>query len=83
MCAVFGGSRGIGKAVAELLAQKGFHLAILARNLDVAQSTARDLGGEFAAVQGSPQCCACASFACCASVTRENSKALKNPSLFK
>ncbi|KAM7021494.1 3-oxoacyl-[acyl-carrier-protein] reductase isoform 1-T2 [Passerculus sandwichensis] len=44
VCAVFGGSRGIGRAVAELLAQKGCRLAILARNLDVAQSTARHLG---------------------------------------
>ncbi|XP_018861901.1 carbonyl reductase family member 4 isoform X2 [Parus major] len=44
VCAVFGGSRGIGKAVAELLAQKGCRLAIIARNLDVAQSTARNLG---------------------------------------
>ncbi|NXO86387.1 CBR4 reductase, partial [Sitta europaea] len=44
ICAVFGGSRGIGKAVAELLAQKGFRLAIIARNLEVAQSTARGLG---------------------------------------
>ncbi|NWH85760.1 CBR4 reductase, partial [Aegithalos caudatus] len=45
VCAVFGGSRGIGKAVAELLAQKGCRLAVIARNLDVAQSTARGLGG--------------------------------------
>ncbi|XP_074947231.1 3-oxoacyl-[acyl-carrier-protein] reductase isoform X2 [Phalacrocorax aristotelis] len=44
VCAVFGGSRGIGKAVAELLAQKGCRLAIIARNLEVAQTTARNLG---------------------------------------
>uniref|UniRef100_A0A8V0XZX3 3-ketoacyl-[acyl-carrier-protein] reductase beta subunit n=1 Tax=Gallus gallus TaxID=9031 RepID=A0A8V0XZX3_CHICK len=44
ICAVFGGSRGIGKAVAELLARKGCHLAIIARNLEVAQNTARSLG---------------------------------------
>eukprot|EP00076_Gallus_gallus_P009581 XP_004940991.1 carbonyl reductase family member 4 isoform X3 [Gallus gallus] len=44
ICAVFGGSRGIGKAVAELLARKGCHLAIIARNLEVAQNTARGLG---------------------------------------
>ncbi|NWS16416.1 CBR4 reductase, partial [Pachyramphus minor] len=44
VCAIFGGSRGIGKAVAELLAQKGCRLAIIARNLEVAQTTARDLG---------------------------------------
>lgn len=53
VCAVFGGSRGIGRAVAELLAQKGCRLAILARNLDVAQSTARHLGGMYAAVHPS------------------------------
>ncbi|NWR68872.1 CBR4 reductase, partial [Centropus unirufus] len=44
VCAIFGGSRGIGKAVAELLAQKGCRLAIIARNLEVAQATARNLG---------------------------------------
>ncbi|NXI47261.1 CBR4 reductase, partial [Galbula dea] len=44
VCAIFGGSRGIGKAVAELLAQKGYCLAIVARNLEVAQSAARNLG---------------------------------------
>ncbi|XP_062430679.1 3-oxoacyl-[acyl-carrier-protein] reductase [Rhea pennata] len=44
VCAVFGGSRGIGRAVAELLAQKGCRLAIIARNLEVAQTTARHLG---------------------------------------
>ncbi|POI32404.1 hypothetical protein CIB84_003844 [Bambusicola thoracicus] len=44
VCAIFGGSRGIGKAVAELLARKGCHLAIIARNLEVAQNTARSLG---------------------------------------
>ncbi|XP_010157795.1 PREDICTED: carbonyl reductase family member 4 [Eurypyga helias] len=44
VCAVFGGSRGIGKAVAELLAQRGCRLAIIARDLEVAQSTARHLG---------------------------------------
>lgn len=51
VCAVFGGSRGIGKAVAELLAQKGCHLAIIGRNLDMAQTTAHNLGGKCAAVQ--------------------------------
>uniref|UniRef100_A0A8D0BAC6 3-ketoacyl-[acyl-carrier-protein] reductase beta subunit n=1 Tax=Salvator merianae TaxID=96440 RepID=A0A8D0BAC6_SALMN len=45
LCAVFGGSRGIGKAVAHRLAQKGYCLAIIARNLDLAQSTAKSLGG--------------------------------------
>ncbi|KAM5308894.1 3-oxoacyl-[acyl-carrier-protein] reductase isoform 2-T2 [Glossophaga mutica] len=45
VCAVFGGSRGIGKAVAQLMAQKGYRLAIIARNLEVAKATASDLGG--------------------------------------
>ncbi|NWI14784.1 CBR4 reductase, partial [Crypturellus soui] len=44
ICAIFGGSRGIGKAVAELLAQKGCRLAIVGRNLEVAQTTAHHLG---------------------------------------
>ncbi|NWJ11435.1 CBR4 reductase, partial [Crypturellus undulatus] len=44
ICAIFGGSRGIGKAVAELLAQKGCRLAIVARNLEVARATAHHLG---------------------------------------
>ncbi|XP_029429417.1 carbonyl reductase family member 4 isoform X2 [Rhinatrema bivittatum] len=44
VCAIFGGSRGIGKAVAQLLAQKGYHLAIIARNLDAAKATASQLG---------------------------------------
>uniref|UniRef100_A0A8D0FCS3 CBR4 n=1 Tax=Strix occidentalis caurina TaxID=311401 RepID=A0A8D0FCS3_STROC len=51
VCAIFGGSRGIGKAVAELLAQRGCRLAIIARNLEVAQTTARNLGGTYAALQ--------------------------------
>lgn len=51
VCAIFGGSRGIGKAVAELLAQRGCRLAIIARNLEVAQTTARNLGGKYAALQ--------------------------------
>ncbi|XP_006754333.1 PREDICTED: carbonyl reductase family member 4 [Myotis davidii] len=45
VCAVFGGSRGIGRAVAQLLAQKGYRLAIVARNLEVAKAAAGDLGG--------------------------------------
>lgn len=44
VCAVFGGSRGIGRAVAQLMAQKGYRLAIVARNLDVAKAAAGDLG---------------------------------------
>ncbi|XP_027632760.1 3-oxoacyl-[acyl-carrier-protein] reductase-like isoform X2 [Falco peregrinus] len=45
VCAIFGGSQGTGKAVAVSLAQKGCHLAIIAGNLEVAQTTARNLGG--------------------------------------
>uniref|UniRef100_A0A8D0LD62 3-ketoacyl-[acyl-carrier-protein] reductase beta subunit n=1 Tax=Sphenodon punctatus TaxID=8508 RepID=A0A8D0LD62_SPHPU len=44
VCAIFGGSRGIGKAVAQLLAKKGYRLAVIARSLDVAQTTVNQLG---------------------------------------
>ncbi|XP_053113722.1 3-oxoacyl-[acyl-carrier-protein] reductase isoform X2 [Hemicordylus capensis] len=44
VCAIFGGSRGIGQAVAQLLAQRGYCLAIIARNLEIAQTTANSLG---------------------------------------
>lgn len=47
VCAVFGGSRGIGRAVAQLMAQKGYRLAIIARNLEVAKAAAGDLGGRY------------------------------------
>lgn len=47
VCAVFGGSRGIGRAVAQLMAQKGYRLAIVARNLEVAKATAAELGGRY------------------------------------
>ncbi|XP_069328671.1 3-oxoacyl-[acyl-carrier-protein] reductase [Eulemur rufifrons] len=49
VCAIFGGSRGIGRAVAQLLALKGYRLAIVARNLDVAQAATSDLGGDHLA----------------------------------
>ncbi|XP_004705924.1 3-oxoacyl-[acyl-carrier-protein] reductase isoform X1 [Echinops telfairi] len=49
VCAIFGGSRGIGRAVAQLLAQKGYRLAIIARNMEVARATAGDLGGDHMA----------------------------------
>ncbi|XP_075420359.1 3-oxoacyl-[acyl-carrier-protein] reductase [Tenrec ecaudatus] len=49
VCAIFGGSRGIGRAVAQLLAQKGYRLAIIARNMEVAKATAGDLGGDHLA----------------------------------
>ncbi|XP_060101990.1 3-oxoacyl-[acyl-carrier-protein] reductase-like [Heteronotia binoei] len=44
VCAIFGGSRGIGQAAARLLAQKGYCIAVIARNLDIAQATAKNLG---------------------------------------
>lgn len=50
VCAIFGGSGGIGQAVAQLLAQKDYRLAIVARNLDRAQTTAVNLGGMCALV---------------------------------
>ncbi|VTJ74986.1 Hypothetical predicted protein, partial [Marmota monax] len=49
VCAIFGGSRGIGRAVAQLMAQKGYRLAIIARNLEVAKAAAGDLGGRYRA----------------------------------
>ncbi|XP_059030896.1 3-oxoacyl-[acyl-carrier-protein] reductase isoform X1 [Mustela lutreola] len=49
VCAVFGGSRGIGRAVAQLMAQKGYRLAIIARNLEVAKAAAGELGGDHLA----------------------------------
>ncbi|XP_009238715.1 3-oxoacyl-[acyl-carrier-protein] reductase isoform X3 [Pongo abelii] len=49
VCAVFGGSRGIGRAVAQLMARKGYRLAIIARNLEGAKATAGDLGGDHLA----------------------------------
>lgn len=56
VCAVFGGSRGIGRAVAQLMAQKGYRLAIIARNLEVAKAAASDLGGRY---QTGVQLCGC------------------------
>ncbi|XP_066533538.1 carbonyl reductase family member 4 [Hoplias malabaricus] len=44
---VFGGSRGIGCAVARLLAQRGHRVVVVSRNLEAAQATADSLpGGE-------------------------------------
>ncbi|XP_078533170.1 3-oxoacyl-[acyl-carrier-protein] reductase isoform X2 [Lissotriton helveticus] len=51
ICAVFGGSRGIGKAVAQLLALKGYRLAVLGRDLNVAGTTARSLGAGHLALR--------------------------------
>lgn len=45
LCAVFGGSRGIGKAVSQLLAEKGHRVVVIARDLDAAHATASTLGG--------------------------------------
>ncbi|XP_008683843.1 carbonyl reductase family member 4 isoform X3 [Ursus maritimus] len=47
VCAVFGGSRGIGRAVAQLMAQKGYRLAIVARNLEVVTSAVGSLNNSF------------------------------------
>ncbi|MBZ3874990.1 Carbonyl reductase family member 4 [Sciurus carolinensis] len=49
VCAIFGGSRGIGRAVAQLMAQKGYRLAIISRNLEMARAAAGDLGGNHLA----------------------------------
>ncbi|XP_029415403.1 carbonyl reductase family member 4 isoform X5 [Nannospalax galili] len=49
VCAVFGGSRGIGRAVAQLMAQKGYRLAIVSRNLEMARAAAGELGGDHLA----------------------------------
>lgn len=57
VCAVFGGSRGIGRAVAQLMARKGYRLAIIARNLDVAKAAAGELGGRYRT--GVVQLCGC------------------------
>lgn len=45
VCAVFGGSRGIGKAIAKLLVQKDYKVAIISRNLEAASATAGELKG--------------------------------------
>ncbi|XP_063804745.1 3-oxoacyl-[acyl-carrier-protein] reductase [Pseudophryne corroboree] len=46
--AVFGGSRGIGKAVAKLLVQRDHKVAVISRNLDVAKATAEEIGAHLA-----------------------------------
>ncbi|NP_001084717.1 carbonyl reductase family member 4 [Xenopus laevis] len=48
VCAVFGGSRGIGKAVAKLLAQKDYKVAVISRNLEVAQAAVTEIGAHLA-----------------------------------
>ncbi|XP_073500237.1 3-oxoacyl-[acyl-carrier-protein] reductase isoform X1 [Phyllobates terribilis] len=44
ICAVFGGSRGIGKAVAKLLVQRDYRVVVISRNLDVAKATTEEIG---------------------------------------
>jgi NAD(P)-dependent dehydrogenase (short-subunit alcohol dehydrogenase family) len=46
---VTGGGRGIGRAIAERLAQEGAELTLLARNLDALQEVASKLGAAAAA----------------------------------
>ncbi|XP_040276461.1 carbonyl reductase family member 4 isoform X2 [Bufo bufo] len=48
ICAVFGGSRGIGKAVAKLLVEKDHKVAVISRNLDLAKATTEEIGGHLA-----------------------------------
>ncbi|XP_069600306.1 3-oxoacyl-[acyl-carrier-protein] reductase [Ranitomeya imitator] len=48
VCAVFGGSRGIGKAVAKLLVQRDYKVVVISRNLDVAKATTEEIGGHLA-----------------------------------
>lgn len=44
---VFGGSRGIGLAVSQLLAQRGHRVVVVSRNKEAAQTAAESLpGGE-------------------------------------
>jgi NAD(P)-dependent dehydrogenase (short-subunit alcohol dehydrogenase family) len=43
---VTGGSRGIGKAITRELAREGAHVAIVARNAEALEATARELGAE-------------------------------------
>lgn len=46
LAVVFGGSRGIGRAVSQLLAQSGHRIVLLSGNKEVAQATAQSLPGE-------------------------------------
>ncbi|KAG8429085.1 hypothetical protein GDO86_018334, partial [Hymenochirus boettgeri] len=48
VCAVFGGSRGIGKAVSQLLVEKGYKVAVIARNLETAKATTAEVGAHLA-----------------------------------
>ncbi|XP_048062698.1 carbonyl reductase family member 4 isoform X2 [Megalobrama amblycephala] len=46
LAVVFGGSRGIGRAVSQLLAQRGHRVVVLSRNKEASQATAESLPGE-------------------------------------
>ncbi|KAE8629968.1 hypothetical protein XENTR_v10000648 [Xenopus tropicalis] len=48
VCAVFGGSRGIGKAVSKLLAQRDYKVAVISRDLEVAKAAAAEVGAHLA-----------------------------------
>jgi NADP-dependent 3-hydroxy acid dehydrogenase YdfG len=43
---ITGGSRGIGKGIAQYLLDKGYKVAISSRNLETARATSRDLNGD-------------------------------------
>ncbi|XP_067086001.1 carbonyl reductase family member 4 isoform X2 [Osmerus mordax] len=45
LCVVCGGSKGIGRAVSRLLAEKGFRVTVLSRNQDAARATVTSLKG--------------------------------------
>ncbi|KAL1022569.1 hypothetical protein UPYG_G00029400 [Umbra pygmaea] len=45
LCVVSGGSRGIGRAVSRLLAERGYRVAVVSRNLEAAQATVVSLDG--------------------------------------
>ena len=44
-CVVYGGSRGIGKAIASAFLQDGYSVAIVARNIRQLEDTAHELQG--------------------------------------
>lgn len=50
LAVVCGGSRGIGKAVSRLLAQRGCRVAVVSRNEDAARATVASLHGGIAAL---------------------------------
>ena len=45
LCVVCGGSKGIGRAVSRLLAERGFRVVVLSRNQDAGQATVTSLKG--------------------------------------